>query len=137
MDSTNSPLANISEEEYKKILTPEEYRILREKGTEPAFSGEYWNADEKGVYKCRACGEALFLSETKFDSGTGWPSFWASASESDVELKPDNTLGLRRTEVVCSRCGSHLGHVFDDGPPPTGKRFCINSKSLKLEKEAK
>lgn len=130
-----------TEEDYKKELTPEEYRVLREKGTESAFSGEYWDEHAKGMYRCRACGEELFSSETKFDSGTGWPSFTepfrqAQSKSENVELKTDSSHGMRRTEVICKNCGSHLGHVFEDSPKDKGgKRFCINSCSLKLEKK--
>ncbi len=125
-----------SEDDWKKILTPEEYRVLREKGTEPAFAGEYWNEHGEGMYRCRACGAELFSSDTKFDSGTGWPSFTEPANLEHVELKIDSSYGMKRTEVICKNCGSHLGHVFDDGPEEKGgKRFCINSCALKLEKK--
>ena len=126
---------NKSEKEWKKELTPEEYHVLREKGTEPAFTGAYWDEHVKGVYRCAGCGAELFSSETKFDSGTGWPSFYEVAKQGSVELRPDDREGMRRTEVRCASCGGHLGHLFDDGPKPTGKRFCINSCALKLEKE--
>ena len=125
-----------SEEEWKKELTLEEYRVMREKGTEPAFIGKYWHNKERGMYLCAACGNELFSSDTKFDSGTGWPSFYQPFSEKSTELHPDKGFGMKRTEGVCSRCGGHLGHVFDDGPKPTGKRYCMNSISLKL-KESK
>jgi peptide-methionine (R)-S-oxide reductase len=121
--------------EWKKILTPEQYHVLREKGTERAFTGAYWNNHEKGKYLCAACGNELFTSDTKFDSGTGWPSFWQPLDPKAVQTHDDDTYGMRRTEVVCSRCGSHLGHVFDDGPKPTGLRYCMNSVSLKFEKK--
>lgn len=124
-----------SEEDWKKILTPQQYYVLREKGTEPAFSGKYSQNKKKGVYLCAACGQELFDSKTKFDSGTGWPSFWAPISEDKVIRKPDNSYSMQRTEVLCSRCGSHLGHVFDDGPAPTGERFCMNSISLDFREE--
>jgi len=120
--------------EWKKILDKKQFHILREKGTEPPFTGKYVYNKEKGVYECVACGNALFSSETKFDSGSGWPSFWESLSKDTVELKPDYSLGMKRIEVLCARCGGHLGHVFHDGPKPTGKRYCINSASLKFKK---
>ncbi len=122
-----------SDEEWKKTLTPEQYRILRQKATERPFTGELLNNKRKGVYKCAACGNVLFSSDTKFDSDCGWPSFNAPAKKESLEFKLDLSLFMRRTEVMCSRCGGHLGHVFDDGPPPTGKRYCINSGALVFE----
>lgn len=123
------------EEDWKKILTPQQYYVLREKGTEPAFTGKYYQNKKKGVYLCAACGQKLFDSKTKFDSGTGWPSFWAPISEDRVIRKSDNSHSMQRTEVLCSKCGSHLGHVFNDGPAPTGERFCMNSISLDFEED--
>ena len=124
-----------SEKEWKEILNSKEFDVLRKKGTEPPFSGKLVYNKEKGIYICAGCGNVLFSSDVKFDSGTGWPSFWDVISKSNVELKSDNSLGMRRIEVTCSRCGGHLGHVFDDGPKPTGKRFCINSVSLHFKKD--
>lgn len=124
-----------SDSEWKEILTKEQYRVLRKKGTERPFSGEYVNFKKEGIFRCAACGNPLFSSQTKYNSGTGWPSFWAPISPNNVELKPDNSLFMKRTEVVCSRCGGHLGHVFNDGPPPTHKRFCINSVALQFDAE--
>lgn len=123
-----------TEEEWKKILTPEQYHVLREKGTEPPGSGMYDTVFEDGVYKCAACGNPLFFSETKFDAHCGWPSFYQPISEDSVRYHSDTSMGVERIEVTCGKCGGHLGHVFDDGPQPTGKRFCMNSVSLDLEK---
>ena len=124
-----------SEEDWRKSLTPMQYHILREKGTERAFTGRYWNHKEDGTYTCAGCGQELFNSDTKFESGSGWPSFWEAIDKSKVVLKDDLSYGMRRIEVLCSRCGGHLGHVFDDGPQPTGMRYCINSESLDFSTE--
>ena len=124
-----------SEQEWKRELDPQAYHVLREKGTERAFTGEYWEEHGRGVYRCRACGAPLFTSEEKFDSGTGWPSFTAPVAGQAVETEEDRSLFMRRTEVHCSSCGGHLGHVFPDGPGPDGLRYCINSCSLQLDRE--
>ena len=123
-----------TEKEWKKVLKYDEFFILRKKGTEPPFTGKLLNNKEKGVYVCAGCGNELFSSDEKFESGSGWPSFWKSLSKDKVRLNIDKSHGMVRTEVVCSRCGGHLGHVFDDGPQPTGKRYCINSVALKFNK---
>lgn len=123
-----------TETEWRAEMTPEQYYVCREKGTEPAFSGAYWNHHEQGQYRCSACDALLFSSETKFDSGTGWPSFYAPATPDAVAETSDHSHGMTRTEAVCSSCGAHLGHVFPDGPAPTGQRYCINSLSLKFDK---
>jgi peptide-methionine (R)-S-oxide reductase len=124
-----------ADEEWRRLLSPEEYQVLRQKGTERAFTGRYWKTKEAGTYVCAACGNELFSSETKYESGSGWPSFYAPLEREAVKTETDFSHGMVRTEAMCARCGSHLGHVFEDGPAPTGLRFCMNSASLKLEPE--
>jgi len=126
-----------TEEQWREELSPEEYHVLREKGTERAFTGTYWDSKDEGVYRCRACGAKLFDANAKFDSGTGWPSFYEPAEGEAVETEEDRTFFMKRTEVHCSNCGGHLGHIFDDGPDPSGLRYCINSASLQLDPDAK
>ena len=125
-----------NEQYWREKLSAEEYQVCREKGTEQAFTGEYWDTKEEGVYHCKCCGEPLFMSDSKFDAGCGWPSFFRPANAAVIKENTDTSRGMMRTEVTCEKCGSHLGHVFEDGPQPTGLRYCINSVAIKLEEAA-
>jgi len=125
----------LTDAEWKEKLTPQQFEVTRKKGTERAFTGQYWDHHEKGTYHCVCCGNELFSSETKFESGSGWPSFWAPVADQNVAVEADHSYGMRREEVVCAKCGAHLGHVFPDGPKPTGLRFCMNSASLNFAKK--
>lgn len=132
---TDTAKINVADEEWEKALDANVYNIAREKGTERAFSGQYWNHTEKGLYRCKACGNALFRSDGKFESNCGWPSFFEPVTPTSVKYADDNSYGMKREEVMCGRCGAHLGHIFDDGPPPTYKRYCINSVIIDFEKK--